>query len=220
MYDSIQNNSRKILELKVGTLQHVQSKYYSVLLLCLLKLSIAIAVTHVLHAVFSVSLLSKGNMLKVISLTYFTLSGSSIPFPSFPRMLDDVLSATVKSRLFRFAANFILDELQFLSLIISSMFKVRWGSSLETKLAGDGGVGSTGAGGGMMEDTAGDGGVGSTGAGGGMMEDTAGDGGVGSTGAGGGMMEDTAGDGMSEGCVILLMSTKYDNTVRSRLSRI
>ena len=135
-------------------------------------------------------------------------------------MLDDVLSATVKSRLFRFAANFILDELQFLSLIISSMFKVRWGSSLETKLAGDGGVGSTGAGGGMMEDTAGDGGVGSTGAGGGMMEDTAGDGGVGSTGAGGGMMEDTAGDGMSEGCVILLMSTKYDNTVRSRLSRI
>ena len=43
----------------------------------------------------------------------------------------------------------------------------------------------------------------STGAGGGMMEDTAGDGGVRSTGAGGGMMEDTVGDGMSEGCVIL-----------------
>ena len=120
------------------------------------RLTSSIAVTHALHAVFSVSLLSKGNMLKVISLTYFTLSGSSIPFPSFPRTLDDVLSATVKSRLFRFAAKFILDELQFLSLTISSMFKVRWGSSLETKLAGDGGVGSTGAGGGMMEDTAGE----------------------------------------------------------------
>ena len=71
----------------------------------------------------------------------------------------------------------------------------------------------------MYEDTAGDGGVGSTGTGGGTYEDTAGDGGVGFTGTGGGTYEDTAGDGMS-GCVILLMSTKYDNTVRSRLFRI
>ena len=48
---------------------------------------------------------------------YFTLSGSSIPFPSFPRTLDAILSVTVKSRLLRFAAKFICDELQFLSLI-------------------------------------------------------------------------------------------------------
>ena len=66
---------------------------------------------------FPVSFTSKGNMLKVISLMYFTLSGSSIPFPSFPQMLDAILSVTVKSRLLRFAAKFICNELQFLSLI-------------------------------------------------------------------------------------------------------
>ena len=38
------------------------------------------------------------------------------------------------------------------------MFKVCWGSSLETTLAGDDGVGSTGAGRGTIEDTAGGGG--------------------------------------------------------------
>ena len=90
-------------------------------------------------------------------------------------------------------------------------------------IAGDGGVGSAGAGGSMIKDIAGDVGVGSTGstgAGGGMMKDTAGDSGVGSTGADGGTIENTAGDGMIEGCIILLMSTKYDNTVSSRLSII
>ena len=49
----------------------------------------------------------------------------------------------------------------------------------------------------MIKDIAGDGGVGSAGAGGSMIKDIAGDAGVGSTGstgAGGGMMEDTAGD--------------------------
>ena len=72
---------------------------------------------------------------------YFTLSGLNIIFPSFPRMLHAILSATVTSCLLRFAAKFIRDELQFLSLIISSKFKVCWGSSLETTLAGNGGVG-------------------------------------------------------------------------------
>ena len=84
-------------------------------------------------------------------------------------------------------------------------------------------MGSAGGGSGMIKDIAGDGGVGSTGstgAGGGMMEDTAGDCGVGSTGADGGTIENTAGDGMIEGCIILLMSTRYDNTVSSCLSII
>ena len=121
--------------------------------------------------------------------------GIKHPLPQLSSNLTCYPSATVKSRLLRFATKFIRDELQFLSLIISSMFKVRWGSSLETTLAGDGGVGSTGAGGGTIEGTAGDGGVGSTGAGGGTIEDTACDGGVGSTGAGGGTIEDTACDG-------------------------
>ena len=55
---------------------------------------------------------------------------------------------------------------------------------------------------------------------GGTSEDAAGNCGVGSTGVGGGTMEVAGCNGTSEGCVILLMSTRYDNTVSSRLSII
>lgn len=49
-------------------------------------------VIHGFHVVFSVSLLSSGNILKAMSLMYPTFSTPNIPFPSFPLTLNINLS--------------------------------------------------------------------------------------------------------------------------------
>ena len=69
---------------------------------------------------------------------YSTFCWSSIPFPSFPLTLHNVLSEIENNRRLMLAAKFIRDELAFLSHMTSSILKCATEAAVGVMAAGGG----------------------------------------------------------------------------------